>query len=604
MKRFVLYIIVINIFGLLLSCKDKKEPIPTDRTSDSIILVKKYDSVKQLEIKNIRSIHDSYAHEKDSVLLGINHQLYSKYLSKFNVHDSAYYYLSLAENLIKNKKHHLFINTIYKIKVTNDLNLFEHSKIELDKIDNSNSNTKTEKLYIDVFSLPYLKYADSATYNNTMNYILNNEKEFTASFDKNPLLELQLSTEIYRYLNQKSYFNTIINKSAARLNDLKPDELATHEIYYNHLFYNLLSKVTLNQKNLSKNFKTLKNKALQSSNRELAIKYHLLHARYFQNSNTQDSAYINFSEALKISQESNDLIAQSKILKMLILITGADRKTYANELVEVNDTLDKRINYINDFIFATNANINELKNEHNSIKKQNLSIMALTIILLFTIVLYYTIKQNFKNKKYVRKHRKYLDEKTQMFNYLLDIKEQIDISILTENNRTKELIRLKTIDKIDELLLLFDKRPLNTNLMQEEIKNIENASREISHVISATNYKSVDIVNIIANLKAKYESYIKFENFIDTDIIFNNVEFKTLLRITIFSDKFINKIKYKENVTCFVSIYKIDKKSMFKIWINKSINLDEDQIVFLNDRSIYYELINDSGETTLQIHIC
>lgn len=604
MKRFVLYIIVINIFGLLLSCKDKKEPIPTDRTSDSIILVKKYDSVKQLEIKNIRSIHDSYAHEKDSVLLGINHQLYSKYLSKFNVHDSAYYYLSLAENLFKNKKHHLFINTIYKIKVTNDLNLFEHSKIELDKIDNSNSNTKTEKLYIDVFSLPYLKYADSATYNNTMNYILNNEKEFTASFDKNPLLELQLSTEIYRYLNQKSYFNTVINKSAARLNDLKPDELATHEIYYNHLFYNLLSKVTLNQKNLSKNFKTLKNKALQSSNRELAIKYHLLYARYFQNSNTQDSAYINFSEALKISQESNDLIAQSKILKMLILITGADRKTYANELVEVNDTLDKHINYINDFIFATNANINELKNEHNSIKKQNLSIMALTIILLFTIVLYYTIKQNFKNKKYVRKHRKYLDEKTQMFNYLLDIKEQIDISILTENNRTKELIRLKTIDKIDELLLLFDKLPLNTNLMQEEIKNIENASREISHVISATNYKSVDIVNIIANLKAKYESYIKFENFIDTDIIFNNVEFKTLLRITIFSDKFINKIKYKENVTCFVSIYKIDKKSMFKIWINKSINLDEDQIAFLNDRSIYYELINDSGETTLQIHIC
>lgn len=71
----------------------------------------------------------------------------------------------------------------------------------------------------------------------------------------------------------------------------------------------------------------------------------------------------------------------------------------------------------------------------------------------------------------------------------------------------------------------------------------------------------------------------------------------------LFTYKLIDKIKYKEELTCFLSIYKSKNKNTYKIWINKSINLNEDQLTFLNDRSINFELNKDNQETTVLIYI-
>ena len=600
-KKNLLFIVVICVF---VSCNNKKVYKNANYKIDSITMRKTYNSEYAANPYNLKKMHSLYMNESDSIVLGINHQLYSDYLAKNNKFDSAYYYLALANDLFKNNNRKKFFNSIRKVSLTNRIDLLAHSKIEMEKIkDIPLKNEKIKQLYINIFSLPILKESDSVQYEKEINYLMNSDNEPENIIRRGTLIENYLTGEINKYLIQKLNYAKVISRSNKRINELLKENRTSEDLFFTNLFYLIYSKIHIKDRSILNDFAHYKANLAKAPTKETEALYYYLKAMQFQTVSLKDSVLFNFSKALQISKESDNFIYEHRILQNLIAIDELNTKKYTNDYIKINDSLLTYKNYVNDFIFATNSNFNKLKLEQQSIQKQNLSITAFTFILLFSIVLYYFIYRNIKTKQLARKHRDYLDEKTQMYKYLIEIKEQMDASILTENNRTKQLIIDNAIDKIDHLLNLFDDDKIDLEHLQEKIKEIEDASRKISHTISATNYTIIDIAHIINDIKKQYSKFIKIETFIDNTIILSDLEFKTLIRIMLFTYKLLDKIKYKEDLTCFLSIYRSQNKNVYKIWMNKYIDLSEDQLTFLNDRSINFELIKENQETTILIYV-
>lgn len=600
-KNNILFIVVMCLF---IACNNKKAYNNANYKIDSITMRKNYNTEYEAAPNNLKKVHSLYMNESDSIVLGINHQLYSTYLVKNNKYDSAYYYLTLANDLFKNNDRKKFFNSIRKVSLTNRIDLLAHSKIEMEKIkDIPLENEKVKQLYIDVFSLPILKEADSVQYEKEINRLININADQNKIIRRGSLVENYLTGEISKYLIRKSNYDKIISRSSKRINELLKENRTNEDLFFTNLFYIIYAKIHTKDSSISNDFARYKANLTTAPTKETEVLYYYLKAKQFQTLSLKDSILSNFSKALQISQENDNFIFEHQILQNLIAIDNQNTKKYTNDYIKINDSLLTYKNYVNDFIFATNSNFNKLKSEQQSIQKQNLSITAFTFILLFSVVLYYFIYRNIKTKQLARKHRDYLDEKTQMYKYLIEIKEQMDASILTVNNRTKQLISDNAISKIDNLLKLFDSHETDLEHLQEKIKGIEDASRTISHTISATNYNIVDIAYIINDIKKQYSNFIKIETFIDNTIILSDLEFKTLLRIMLFTYKLIDKIKYKEDLTCFLSLYRSKKKKVYKIWVNKPISLNEDQLTFLNDRSINFELIKGNQEATILIYI-
>ena len=600
-KKNILFLLVICLFT---ACNNDKTYKNANYKIDSITMRKNYNNEYEANPYNLKKVHSLYMKETDSILLGINHQLYSNYLAKNNKFDSAYYYLTLANDLFKNNDRKKFFNSIRKVSLTNRIDLLAHSKIEMEKLKEIPlEDEKIKQLYIDVISLPILKRSDSVQYETKINRFINIDDANNKIIKRGTLIENYLTGEINKYLITKADYNQIIVRSTARINELLKENRTSEDLFFTNLFYNIYAKIEVRDLSISNDFTHYKANLATAPTKESEVLYYYLKAKQFQTTSLKDSVLYNFSKALQVSKQTDNFIYEHQLLQLLLATDNFNTNKYTNDYIKINDSLLTYKNYVNDFIFATNSNFLKLKSEQQSIQKQNLSITAFTFILLFSVVLYYFIYRNIKNRQLARKHREYLNEKTQMYKYLIEIKEQMDASILNENNRTKQLISTNALSKIDDLLVDFDRLEIDLDQLQEKIKEVEDAARAISHTISETKYTIVDIAYIINDIKKQYANFIKIETFIDNTIILSDLEFKTLLRIMLFTYKLIDKIKYKDELTCFLSIYRSKDKNIYKIWINKSINLNEDQLTFLNDRSINFELNKENQETTFLIYI-
>lgn len=602
--RFVFKIIlVVFTCTLLFNCEKQKQYNTANYKIDSITMRKKYNENYTNNLNGLNKIHSLYMQENDSVLLGINHQLYSNYLSKNNKFDSAYYYLTLANNFFKGNERKQFFNSIRKIALTNRIGLLTHSKAEIKIISNSTiQNKNLQQLYITVFSLPITRQEDSLKYLSEINYFINAKGNLKKSIERGLVLENYLTGEINKYLIRKQDYDKIIVRSNKRINELLKEKKTNEDVFFTHLFYNIYAKTIKKDTSIYTDFAYYEKNLNNASTKETQVLYYYLKAKYYEKNSIKDSVIVNFSKALQISKETDNFMYEHDILEQLILTNSSNLKAYMNDFIRINDSLLSYKNYIDDFIFTTNSNSLTLKSEQQSILKRNLNITAFTFLLFFSIVLCYFFYRNIKVRRLARERRIYLAEKAKMYKYLIEIKEQMDATILKENNHTKQLIYNNTIAKIDDLLINFNNTNPNFDLLQSKIKDIEDEARNISHIISSTNYTIVDLGYIINDIKKQYAGFIKIETFIDNTITLNDLEFKTLLRIMLFTYKFIDKIKYKEGLTCFISIYRTKKKRIYKIWINKQITLNDELFTFLDDRSIKFEIKKEKQESTFLIY--
>ena len=103
------------------------------------------------------------------------------------------------------------------------------------------------------------------------------------------------------------------------------------------------------------------------------------------------------------------------------------------------------------------------------------------------------------------------------------------------------------------------------------------------------------------DLKQKFCIYFKIECFHEKELTINEIGFTKMLRAVLFSHLLFNKLKYKENITTFVSVYKQNDDVIFKIWINNPIILNTDLLTFLEDRFINFKTVSDQESLTVYI---
>ncbi|WKW45586.1 hypothetical protein P3875_07275 [Myroides sp. JBRI-B21084] len=604
MRNTLYFICSLLLIFFTISCTKDKNHYTGNYKIDSITMRKKYNNAYTVNPNNLKKIHAIYQNGSDSILLGINHQFYSQYLEKNTKFDSAYYYLNLANAFFKNNTEKSFYNSLRKIAITNRLELLTQSKIEYEKASAfSLKNSKIKHIYLDIFSLPMLQATDSLKHSEKINHYLKNKDSLKSIFKKDPYLENYLLVEIFKNLLQKNEEDHITLIANNRINELLQTQRTNEELFFTCLFYTIYAKINSADETVAKDFDLYKKYLNKVPTRETEALYYYLNAKYYQKKNNKTLTNINYLKALNISRATNNFIYEHHILEHLIASNSNNSNKIIKDYVKINDSLLSYKNYIDDFIFSNNSELFNLQNEQQNIKKNNLNIIAFTFLILFSVILYYFIYRNVNMKQLARKHRNYLDEKTKMYKYLIDIKEQMDVLILKENNNTKQLINQTAIRKIDDLLIYFNNSNPDLDLLTSKIKDIENESRNISHIISNTTYNIVDLNYMINDIKLQYESYINIETFIDHKIILNDLEFKTLLRILLFTRNLIERVKYKNGLTCFLSIYTKSNKNIYKIWFNKPIELTKDQIAFLNDRKMNFEINTLENETTIFIYL-
>lgn len=597
-KHFVFLLFFIT------SCTTDKNHYTGNYKIDSITMRKKYNSVYAANPKNLKALHNLYQNANDSILLGINHQFYSQYLEKNTKFDSAYYYLTLANTYFKNNNEKSFYNSIRKIAITNRLELLTQSKIEKEKAQTFKlKNKQLQNLYLDIFSLPMLLASDSVKFDKKIHFYIKKKDSLAEILEKDSFLENYLTIETNKHLLKKLEYQQIIINSDKRINELVNEKRTNEDLFFTILFYNIFAKINSNNRTVFTDLDFYKKHLKKVPTKEAEALYYYLNAKFYEKKNNAELTNINYLKALNISKNTNNFIYEHHILEHLIASNSNNSKKIITDFIKINDSLLSYKNYIDDFIFNNNSNTFHLQIEQQKIKKNNLNIIAFTFLILFSVILYYFMYRNINMKQLARKQRSYLDEKTKMYKYLINIKEQMDVTILNENNNTKQLINQTAILKINDLLNYFNEENPDLDILSEKIKEIENESRNISHIISNTTYQIVDLNYIMNDIKLQYENFINIETFIDHKIVLTDLEFKTLLRIILFTRSLLEKVKFKKELTCFLSIYTKANKNKYKIWFNKPVNISKDEIIFLKDRNMNFKIDTTENETTVIIYL-
>lgn len=599
MLRYLYFLVLLSI---LTSGCEKKDLKSGTFVSDSIEMQIKYRDTYSDSPSKLRYLHNAYSTVSDSLIQGINHQLYSEYLARNTNFDSAYYYLSLADTYFKHDTLRLFKNSFKKIYITNRIGLPSHSASELNKAEKFDiHDTELKKLYLAVFSLPVLKKYDSIRYKKSINSFLGKNLKRDSLLMKDAFLENYKANQVYFFLLSRKQYDIIIETASKRLNELI-DQKRTHEdVFFTHLFYIIKAKIQSEQKDVIPYFDLFETYKHQALTKETETLLYILRASYFEGQKQQDSVIANTQRALNISRYTGNYLNEREILKKLLFTEKGS--LYAKEFINIHDSLSFFKGYMDDFIFSTNTSVFKLEHEQESIQKLNMKLLFLSFTFFFSLILCFLIFRNRQSKKLAVKYRDYLDKKAEMYNYLIEIKDKLDSGILKENEDIKNLIYTNALSKIDELLQDIASGKTNSQELQQKIIGLENESRSISHFIASDDYKPVDLEILLEDLKLQYAPYIKIEAYVDHSIVLNDLNLKELLRILLLVQTFLNKLKYKNDITCFISVYKNAGSSIFKMWINRSFHPSEEEIQFLQDRNIRYDFVNEEDSSQLLVYI-
>lgn len=305
-KKNILFLLVICLFT---ACNNKKVYKNANYKIDSITMRKNYNSEYEADPYNLKKVHSLYMKETDSILLGINHQMYSNYLAKNNKFDSAYYYLTLANDFFKNNDRKKFFNSVRKVSLTNRIDLLAHSKIEMEKLKEIPlKNEKAKQLYIDVFSLPILKRSDSVQYEEKINYLLNVEGDLKDVIRRGSLVENYLTGEINTYLIKKTDYGKIISRSNKRINELLQEKRTSEDLFFTNLFYNIYAKIEKKDNSIYNDFLHYKTNLASAPTKESEVLYYYLKAKQFQTTSLKDSVLYNYSKALQVSKQTDNFI--------------------------------------------------------------------------------------------------------------------------------------------------------------------------------------------------------------------------------------------------------------------------------------------------------
>ncbi len=452
---------------------------------------------------------------KDTLTLGKAYNYIGKNKLDESQLDSAYYYFIKAEKIFTAKKDsiRLIDNYIRKAGLEFQIGDFYSSEISSVKSLNYNKNDIT-KIY-DAFNLIAISSNENHNYENALIYH-NKAIELT----KNNSIEYS-EVKLAKSYNNIGYVYQNLNNHKEAITFFKLGLTQKDILTKKPDLYLMLLDNYAYSKFKTKDFKDLPNlfydalkkrEKLNLSQSIMLSKLHLSEYYFYLKDTTKAKKFA--LESLQLAKKSRefDVLAQ---LKQLSNVDVKNAARYSKQYIKLNDSIQMvqnknkerfaRIAYETDEVIKENENLGRIN--------QKLIYYILGGLSLF-IMVFVVRSEHLKNKIAVLKQQQQITNQ-EVYNLLVKQQTDIEQSRLKERNRMAKELHDGVLSRMFGIRLSLDSSnhevsqkaiELRYNYI-EEIKDVEQQIREISHHLSAKNEKiSNNFVFIVIDLLEKQKT--------------------------------------------------------------------------------------------------
>ncbi|MFD0864059.1 tetratricopeptide repeat protein [Sungkyunkwania multivorans] len=252
--------------------------------------------------------------------------------------------------------------------------------------------------------------------------------------------------------------------------------------------------------------------------------YHL--AKYHAAVGENDKA-INYAvKAKDLSYKSKDF---SDILKPLLLLieteSGSRATKYAKDYIRINDSLQKQERALRNQFARIRFETDKIASENELISRQRLQLMILLAVLFLTGFLLYIIKeQRARNKKLVFEQEQQ-QANEEIYNLMLAQHGKLEEGRLDEQRRISRELHDGVLSRLfgtrlnlDVLNPNNDENAINSRKKYiDELKNIEEEIRHVSHNLSSGLVEQSSFLDIIKDLLKSQEQINGYATHLDSD---------------------------------------------------------------------------------------
>ena len=556
-----------------LSYAEKAKRLSKKLNNDSLINQSlRYVAVNQYYLKNYnlfkKASQDYLNHSlkiKDSSSIAKASGYFGEFYSKASQSDSAYFYLYSAEKIYKALNDDLELGKI----------LLKIAIIQKNEKDFIGSEVTT----IEAISLlePLNDIRNLASLYNNLGIIYNNLGKYDESINYHKIsLDLKKKLEVRDIeFEELSYNNLAVVYKNAKQYDRALDYI--NLILENKKlkqedpsFYALLldnyahTKFLLNQTEELPELYHHALKVCENNNeryRTIAIYGHL--SEYYQSLNELDSAKYYAYKAKDIAADFHNDDYLKAILHLSEIEEDSLSVKYYKEYIALNDSLVSNEREIRNKFARIRYETKEIELKNERITKERLYLLILSIGLLLTIFLTYSvISQRAKNKelKFTQQQQEANEE---IYNLMLSQQDKIDEGRAKEKKRISEDLHDGILGRLFGTRLSLDSLNNNTNddaiknrsVYIDELKSIEQEIRKISHdlntdFIAGSSYFDI-VKTLVENQSNAYEFGFKLEK--NDDINWELVSNKTKINLYRIVQESLQNI-YKHANANFVNI--------------------------------------------------
>ena len=301
-------------------------------------------------------------------------------------------------------------------------------------------------------------------------------------------------------------------------------------------------------------------------------------AKFYKGLNETTKALIYAKEAYQLAKETstNNLLLESMLI-LSELFPGEEGKKYLNEHIKLSDSLLLNERAARNKFARIAFETDEIEQENERISRERMWLMALSGVLIFTLVLLYIIiTQRSKNKELRFKQEQQLANE-EIYNLMLSQQDKVEEARSNEKKRISQELHDGILGRLFGTRLSLDS--LNFSEGQEavktrsnyisELKIIEEDIRKISHDLNTDFVSGSGFMDIITELieKQTHAYQLKYEFNNNDNINWEVVPNKTKINIYRIVQESLQNI-YKHAEACKVKISFKPKKNVICLGIS------------------------------------
>lgn len=443
----------------------------------------------------------------DSTNIGNAFMWIGDYYGRMLMHDSAYSYYCQAEDIYLTIKDSVNLSQVYYVKavVLNKNGVFLEAEKQIYnaiRFNNKKSSLKTK--FQQYFSLGEVFYGfgmyDDALYFFEQSLGIIEGKEILKELDRNAL---NLS-KVYLYSKISSIYSNLGRNDIAEeilLNTIEKyiDHSNIHsERYYGYVATSL-ADLRLKRGNLSEVYSLLMKAieiGLKNKNRIIIHNAELGLIEYYYITEREDLALPLLNKVRRETQNIGDFKSQLKALELFIKYGKDVSPEYFKEYAEINRLFKGEGGLVKSNFIRIKEEASSLKelNQHLNTRNKQLMFFGITLFAVLAVVLLFYIYRNRDRK--IRLIKMFQRDTEQYYNSVLNIQNYLNAAKDRERSNIAKELNDGVLNRLFATrfsLMQLDNKGIESNksLLIDEIKEVEQYIREVSHTI--VNEASVEV---------------------------------------------------------------------------------------------------------------